>query len=61
MTKLLLAIYLLTGKVEKNDGLYTVRTNKHIYEYACKGEVMAWIETGEFKFNDQLCEAGELQ
>lgn len=55
-------MYLLTGKVEMVDGLYTIHTaTSSVIEYACKGEVLAYIETGVFKYDDFLCEAGELE
>jgi hypothetical protein len=56
-----LFIYLLTGKVEKVDGLYTIHTSEsNVIEYACEGEVLAYIETGVFAYDDNLCNAGEL-
>jgi hypothetical protein len=62
MSKLILFFYLLTGKVEMVDGLYTIHTaESSVIEYACKGEVLAYIETGVFKYDDFLCEAGELE
>ena len=57
----MLLIYILVGEVEPKDGLYTVYYDNTVYEYACYGEVIHWIETGEFKYDDFLCEAGELE
>lgn len=62
MSKLILLIYLLTGKVEKVDGLYTIHTTESsVIEYACEGEVLAYIETGVFAYDDNLCQAGEVE
>ena len=61
MSKLMLLIYILVGEVEPKDGLYTVYYDNTVYEYACYGEVIHWIETGEFKYDDFLCEAGEIE
>ena len=62
MSKLILFIYLLTGKVEQVDGLYTIHTvESSVIEYACKGEVLEYIETGVFRYDDNLCQAGELE
>jgi hypothetical protein len=63
MFKLIFFIYVLTGKVEKNEsGLYNVHTNtSSVIESACKYEVIQWIKTKEFKYDDNLCEAGEIQ
>lgn len=61
MSKLILLLYILTGKVEKIDGLYTIYTpESSVIEYACEGEVLAYIETGVFRYDDNLCKAGEL-
>jgi hypothetical protein len=55
-------MYLLTGKVEQVDGLYTIYTpESSVIEYACEGEVLAYIETGVFRYDDNLCKAGELE
>ena len=55
-------MYLLTGKVEKVDGLYNIYTpESSVIEYACEGEVLSYIETGVFRYDDNLCKAGELE
>jgi hypothetical protein len=55
-------MYLLTGKVEKVDGLYTIHTpESSVIEYACEGEVLSYIETGVFMYDDNLCKAGEIE
>jgi hypothetical protein len=55
-------MYLLTGKVEMVDGLYTIHTTEScVIEYACKGEVLAYIETGVFRYDDNLAKPGELE
>ena len=62
MSKLILIMYLLTGKVEMVDGLYTIHTTEScVIEYACKGEVLAYIETGVFRYDDNLAKPGELE
>jgi hypothetical protein len=62
MSKLILFLYLLTGKVENVDGLYTIHTTESsVIEYACEGEVLSYIETGVFMYDDNLCYAGELK
>lgn len=62
MSKLILFIYLLTGKVEKVDGLYTIHTSESsVIEYACEGEVLEYIETGVFRYDDNLAKPGELE
>lgn len=61
MSKVLFFIYLLTGKIERVDGLYTIYTpESSVIEYACKGEVLHYLETGVFIYDDFLCQAGEL-
>jgi hypothetical protein len=32
-----------------------------VYENACYGEVIHWIDSEEFKYDDFLCECGELE
>lgn len=55
-------MYLLTGKVEKVDGLYTIHTSESsVIEYACEGEVLEYIETGVFRYDDNLAKPGELE
>lgn len=55
-------MYLLTGKVEKVDGLYTIHTSESsVIEYACEGEVLLYIETGVFRYDDNLAKPGELE
>jgi hypothetical protein len=62
MSKFILLIYLLTGKVEKVDGLYTIHTSESsVIEYACEGEVLLYIETGVFMYDDNLAKPGELE
>jgi hypothetical protein len=46
----------------EGDGLYTLSTSDGCtYEYACKGEVVAYFEYGVFMYDDNLCECGELE
>ena len=62
MSKLILLMYLITGQVEKVDGLYTIYIpESSVIEYACEGEVLAYIETGVFMYDDNLCQAGEIE
>ncbi len=44
-----------------SDNLYTLRVEGIVYEHACFGEVMNYLETNEFVYNDFLCECGELE
>jgi hypothetical protein len=53
--------YLLSGRVQQVDDLYSVHANATTYEFACEGEVLRWIETGEFLYDDNLCKCGELK
>lgn len=66
MKSLMLMFYILTGTVEKGvdgDPYYYVMLDKNDpltwYCCACEGEVMQWIETGEFKYNEELCSKAE--
>jgi hypothetical protein len=62
MSKFILFIYLLTGKVERVDGLYTIHTSESsVIEYACEGEVLEYIETGVFRYDDNLAKPGEIE
>ncbi|NBP00945.1 MAG: hypothetical protein EBU90_12570 [Proteobacteria bacterium] len=60
MNTLILAFYLLIGKVEQtDDGLYIIPNVTDAP--ACKGEIFQWIESGVFYYDDFLCEDGELE
>jgi hypothetical protein len=65
MKSLLLAFYLMTGRVEQNGPLYAIHidtNNQYDWVYfACEGELYNWLETGEFIYDDNLCECGELE
>lgn len=64
MLKIFTLIHLLvnTTITPTSDGLYTLSTSDGCtYEYACKGEVLAYFEYGVFMYNDNLCECGELE
>jgi hypothetical protein len=57
MLKALFVWYVITGVVVPNgdvDGrkMYDIPSER--IEYAYKGEVMLWIETKEFKYNEDL-------
>ena len=41
MTKLLMLLYIVSGRIEKSEDLYIVHTETATYEYACEGEVLA--------------------
>jgi len=48
--------------VADSDGLYTLSTSDGCtYEYACEREVLAYFEYGVFRYDDNLCECGELK
>jgi hypothetical protein len=61
MTKFIMLFYLLSGRVQEADNLYVVHTETATYDFACEGEVLRWIETGTFTYDDFLCECGELE
>ena len=44
-----------------NDNLYTLYVEEIVYEHVCIGEIMDYIETGNFHYDDNLCECGELE
>ena len=44
-----------------NDNLYTLCVEGIVYEHVCYGEVMNFIETNAFAYDDNLCECGELE
>ncbi len=51
-----------TTIVADSDGLYTLSTSDGCtYEHACIGEVVSYFEYGVFKYDDMLCECGELE
>jgi predicted proteasome-type protease len=53
---------LFSGQIASDsDNLYTLYANGEVYEHACYGEVMNFIETNEFAYDDNLCECGELE
>lgn len=60
LTKLIFAAYLLTGTVSPQDE-HEGRITYIIYlqddtciEYAYKGEILNWIETGSFQYDEDL-------
>lgn len=58
----MIMFYLLSGKMEQDDnGLWTVYVNGQWSYYLCEGELMYWVETGELKYDDNLCYPGELE
>jgi len=65
MKSLMLMFYLMTGKVEKTGQLYAIHidtNNPYDWVYAaCEGELNQWLETGVFKYDDNLCTPGELE
>jgi len=54
MAKIILVLYILCGKVVHTDQGYTIVEEG--IDYACEGEVINWIETGSFKYDDFLCD-----
>ena len=63
MLKTYLLIHLLSTSTitPTEDGLYTLTTPEgKVYEYACKGEVISYLETGTFKYDERLCTNAEL-
>jgi hypothetical protein len=65
MKSLMLAFYLMTGRVEHTGMLYAIHidvNNQYDWVYTvCEGELYQWLETGEFHYDDNLCECGELE
>lgn len=65
MKSLLLAFYLMTGRVEQHGQLYAIHidtNNQYDWVYAaCEGELYHWLETGVFEYNDMWCTPGELE
>jgi hypothetical protein len=60
LTKLIFALYLLTGTVTPQDE-HEGRDTYAIFledgtciEHAYKGEVLNWIESGSFQYNEDL-------
>jgi hypothetical protein len=60
MAKCILFFYIIVGKVERSDNLYTIHTDGKTYEHACEGETLNWIVTGEFIYDDFKCECNEI-
>ena len=59
MIKLMFVWYLITGVVvpqEEVDGrrTYTIFQDDTCIEYAYKGEVLHWIDSGEFVYDETL-------
>lgn len=60
MSYLIFYIYLLIGTVvpmnETNDGreLYYIKEDNTVIEYVYKEEILEYIETGTFEYNDFL-------
>lgn len=60
LTKLIFVFYLCTGTISHQadvDGrdTYTIRqADGTCIEHAYKGEVLEWIETGSFHYNEDL-------
>jgi hypothetical protein len=60
LTKLIFALYLLTGTVTPQDEhegreTYTIfLEDGTCIEHAYAGEVLEWIETGSFHYNEDL-------
>ena len=60
LTKLIFVLYLCTGTVTPQDEhegreTYTIRqADGTCIEHAYAGEVLNWIETGSFQYNEDL-------
>lgn len=57
--KILFVWYLITGVIMPQDNVdgrktYTIKTNKGIIEHAYKAEVLEYLETGTFEYNEDL-------
>jgi hypothetical protein len=57
--KLLFVLYVIAGIVKpqgKHDGrqVYMLTTKNAVYEYAYKSEILEYIETGTFEYNEDL-------
>ena len=68
MNALLLSLDLLVGSIRQDaDGLYCVdlkttdALGNHMYAYhACEGEVINYLNTGVWEYNEEWCTPGEL-
>lgn len=59
MSKLIFLCYVIMGTVQPDgdvDGrqTYTLCINDTSIEYVYKGEILQWIESGEFVYNEDL-------
>lgn len=61
MAKLLFVWYIINGsvvcthKTAEGDKLYCVTQKEVTIEYAYKEEVLEWIKTDTFEYNEDLC------
>ena len=59
MIKIMFIWYLVTGVIspaEKVDGrqTYAIKKDTFAVDYAYKGEVLQWLESGKFVYNEDL-------
>jgi hypothetical protein len=59
MTKIIFIWYLMTGVITPTDNVdsrttYTIKQKDFIVEYAYRGEVLNWIESDKFQYNEDF-------
>lgn len=59
MTKIIFIWYVITGVVTPQDDVdgrktYAIHAKDYAIDYAYRGEVFHWIETGNFVYNEDL-------
>ena len=65
MAKIIFLWYLISGTVQfqekiDNKKLYNINfKDSTVIEYAYKGEVIKWIKTGEFKYDEDLADSAK--
>lgn len=58
-TKIIFIWYLATGVVRPTDHvdgrqIFTIKQKNFIVEYAYRGEILQWIDSGSFVYNEDL-------
>jgi hypothetical protein len=59
MSSVIFIWYVITGVIVPTDDvdgrkIYTIETDKGVIEYAYKGEILNYIESGSFVYNEDL-------
>lgn len=59
LTKVMFVWYMVTGVIVPQDDVdgrtvYAIKENKFTVDYAYRGEIFGWIETGLFVYNEDL-------